>query len=49
VWESQTQAERFLDERLMPVVREVMGDQFGVPAAAPQRQYFYELHDIITG
>jgi hypothetical protein len=48
VWESQGQAERFLEERLMPAVREVMGDQFGTPASAPQRQYFYELHDLIT-
>jgi hypothetical protein len=48
VWESQADADRFIEERLMPVVREVMGDQFGAPGAAPQRQYFYELHDVIA-
>jgi hypothetical protein len=45
VWESREQAERFVTERVMPLVAEVAGDA----AAAPQRQYFYELHDLVRG
>jgi len=46
VWETREQAERFMDERVMPVVEEQMA---GRPdAAPPQRQYFYELHDLQT-
>jgi hypothetical protein len=44
VWETREQAERFVQERVMPIVQEVTGGQ----AAPPQRQYFYELHDLMT-
>lgn len=41
VWDSREQAERFLSERVMPLAAEIAGE-----GAAPQRQYFYELHDV---
>jgi hypothetical protein len=47
VWESQEQAQRFIDEQLMPVVNELMAGQPEGTAGAPQRERFYELHDVI--
>ena len=45
VWESMEDLERFKNERLMPLVTELMaaGD-----AAAPTRQVEYELHNVIS-
>ena len=46
VWESREHAQRFIDQRLMPVVQEVTA---GRPEAGPpERQYFYDLHDLMT-
>jgi len=46
VWDTREQAERFVRERVMPIVEEVTGDQ--AAAGPPQRQYFYELHDLMV-
>jgi hypothetical protein len=47
VWESQEQAQRFIDEQLMPVVNELMaGAPGGTGDGAPQRETYYELHDV---
>jgi hypothetical protein len=45
VWESQEQAERFINGQVMPLVIELAGED----AAAPQRQSFYELHGLMRG
>jgi len=45
VWETKEDAQRFIDERLMPVVGELLGNR--PDAAPPQSQYFYELHDLM--
>jgi len=46
VWETREQAERFVAERVMPLVEELTA---GRPEAGPpQRQYFYELHDLMV-
>jgi hypothetical protein len=42
-WETKEQGERFVNERVLPLVAEVASD-----AAPPRRQYFYELHDLIS-
>jgi hypothetical protein len=42
VWESQADFERFQQERLGPVVSEVVGAD-----ARPSRQEVYELHDLV--
>ena len=42
VWESQEAWDRFREERLMPVVMEVMGEQAG-----PPQQEIYETHHVI--
>jgi hypothetical protein len=47
VWESQEQARRFIDEQLMPVVNELMAGQPEGTSGAPQRETFYELHDVV--
>ncbi|HEY2202788.1 MAG TPA: hypothetical protein VGH56_12955 [Solirubrobacteraceae bacterium] len=46
VWESHEQWERFHEERLMPIVSEIMASGSGSP---PVREYTYELHDLIRG
>ena len=46
VWETREQAERFVAERVMPVVHEVTGGQPN--AVPPAREYFYELHDLMV-
>ncbi len=46
VWESREHAQRFIDERLMPVVSELMGDRTDM--TPPAKQYFYDLHDVMT-
>ena len=43
VWETREQAERFLDERIMPAVNEMTG---GEPSP-PVKQELYELHNFI--
>ncbi len=46
VWETPEQGRRFMEERLMPLLRELFGD--APPGAAPRREYFYELHDVVA-
>src|SRR5262245_19495427 len=46
VWETREHAQRFLEERVLPIVQEVMASREN--AGPPERQYFYELHDVQT-
>jgi hypothetical protein len=48
VWASREQAERFNDEKLMPILKELLGDDWQSTALAPSRDYYYELHDVAT-
>lgn len=43
VWESQEHYERFREERLLPAIREAIGEE---AAAGPSGAEIYELHDI---
>ncbi len=45
VWESQEDFQRFNDERLMPAVAEVMKEAGTI--GPPDREYTYELHDVV--
>ena len=45
VWESEEDFKRFESERLMPAVGKVMAES--ADAAPPDRQYIYELHDVV--
>jgi hypothetical protein len=44
IWESREAFERFNDEKLMPAIKEVMGDVQPPPEAAPQ---FYDVQVVI--
>jgi hypothetical protein len=47
VWETKEDADRFTQERLMPIVQELMA---GADAgAAPSREGSYELHGVVKG
>lgn len=45
VWETREHGERFLRDRLMPIVHELMADRPN--ARQPDRQGWYELHDLM--
>lgn len=45
VWETKEQAERFIESQLVPIINDLMASQ--PDAAPPQREGFYELHDVI--
>src|SRR5439155_11202953 len=44
IWESEEAFQRFMDEKLGPAVREVMGDQQPQPEAAPQ---FFQIEVLV--
>lgn len=46
VWESREHAERFRQERLMPVIQEVMAGQSPRP---PVKDEMYDLHHAVAG
>ncbi len=46
VWETQEDAQRFMDERLTPILEELAGDG-PPPGPPPARQYYYELHHLV--
>lgn len=45
VWETREHGERFLRDRLMPIVHELAADR--PSARQPDRQGWYELHDLM--
>jgi quinol monooxygenase YgiN len=45
VWQSRQQGQAYLDERVMPAVREVLGADMG-GGAPPTREGWYELHHV---
>ena len=47
VWQTQEQGQRFIDEQLMPIVNELMAGQPEGRGGPPQRETYYELHDVI--
>ncbi len=48
VWQTRDQGQVFIDERIMPAVREVIGDDLS-GGAPPSRETWYELHEVIDG
>jgi hypothetical protein len=48
VWESRDAWDRFLEDRLQPVVQEVF-TAAGLKPPPPHRQEIYELHALIRG
>jgi hypothetical protein len=47
VWETREQGERFMRERLDPIVNAMIADR--PDAKPPTRESWYELHDILAG
>jgi hypothetical protein len=45
VWETREACEKFLTERVMPIVEELVGA--GADAPPPDRQSLYELHGLM--
>ena len=43
IWDTQAQGQAYLDDKVMPVVRDILGEDMGVP---PSRQGSYELHHV---
>jgi quinol monooxygenase YgiN len=44
VWESREAFDRFMQERLMPAMQELFGDQMPAGGQPPE---IYELHDLV--
>ena len=47
IWETREQAERFQQERLMPIVREMMEQRGPEEMPQPDVMDMYEIHDLI--
>jgi hypothetical protein len=47
VWETREHGERFMNERLMPIIQELGGG--GSELRPPDREAWYELHDVMPG
>jgi hypothetical protein len=47
VWETQEQGERFMRDRLMPILGDVFADDPN--ATPPLREGYYALHDVVGG
>jgi hypothetical protein len=45
VWETREQGERFINERLMPIIQELGSG--GGDLRPPDREFWYELHDVM--
>jgi hypothetical protein len=45
VWETREQGERFIKERLMPLIQEATASRSD--ARPPDRESWYELHDVM--
>ena len=46
IWESEAQAQRFLDETIMPALEPLMSSGDAPPP--PAREGFYKLHNVVT-
>lgn len=51
VWETREQGERFISERLNPIIEPMAAaaQQSGEDFPPPTREGWYELHDTLTG
>jgi hypothetical protein len=47
IWETREQANRFQEERVMPIITELMQDRDDM--TPPDLQETYELHDLVRG
>jgi hypothetical protein len=48
VWESRDAGQRFLDERLMPIIQGMAAERSDEEFPPPTADYWYELHDTFS-
>jgi hypothetical protein len=48
VWESRELGQRFMDERLMPIIERMAAQATDESFTPPSADYWYELHDVIS-
>jgi hypothetical protein len=48
VWESREAGQRFMDERLMPIIERMAGEAEEGEFAPPTVESWYELHDVMS-
>jgi len=47
VWESREAGQRFMDDKLMPIIQRMAADRPVEEFAPPTTEYWYELHDAM--
>ena len=47
VWETREDADRWIEETLNPILEEVMAGRENSDASPPDRDVFYDLHDVL--
>jgi hypothetical protein len=47
VWESREAGQRFMDEKLMPIIERMAGERGPDDFRPPDAESWYELHDVI--
>jgi hypothetical protein len=47
VWESREAGQRFMDERLMPIIERMAAERGAEDFRPPDAESWYELHDVI--
>jgi hypothetical protein len=48
VWESRDAGQRFMDEKLMPIIERMATERSLEDFAPPTAEYWYELHDTMS-
>jgi hypothetical protein len=48
VWESREAGQRFMDERLMPIIERMAAAAAEGEFTPPDNESWYELHDVVT-
>ena len=48
VWETQEAGQRFIDEKLMPIIERMVAEVGEDNFAPPSAEYWYELHDVMS-
>jgi hypothetical protein len=48
VWETRDAGQRFMDERLMPIIQRMAAEIGEAEFAPPTVEYWYELHDVLS-
>ena len=48
VWESRDAGQRFMDDRLLPIVERLAAGRPAEEFAPPTAEYWYELHDTMS-